>query len=345
MRKLIASWSEIIRDFSWPVLALFLIYSAVAIVIVKQGPNTQLLSNVFMSLIRLAAWLTILAILIPQNGISIPVRKPLPELIYLCLWGIADAVALIYFWNFARPRSPNAMLVQSAAILGRFALAILFARVFRYSASDLGISFKHWRLYLGFIVGSIILINLAIAISAPQFATIKHFLRGGYFDVSVGAFSLLMLIILYLSNRKRWQGLAEDLKSLRPFALPIILCALITIGLTWAQNRNQIPWSLALRTFDTSLMIQGAIPEEFYYRLGLQTRLACFMPFGWASLLQGIAFSASHFPQSLAVGYLRPGDLPWSFTPGIVNAIAGGFFWYRSKNLPATILFHMAVFI
>jgi len=343
MHKLITPWREIVRDFRWALLA-FLIYSTVAIFMEMQRPNTTLLSDTIMSLIRLASSLTIIVILISQNGISISVRRPLPELIYLCLWGIAEAVALTYFWGLSSTRNPVVMMIQPAIFIGRFALAILFARVFRYSASDLGIPFKHWRLYLGLIVGFLILTNLAIAIVTPAFPAIKYFQRSGYFDISVGVFSLLMLFVLYLSNHNRWQGLADDLNSLRPFALPIISCALVNVGLAWAQHRDQFPWSLALRTFDTSTMVQGAIPEEFYYRLGLQTRLTSFLSFGWASLLQGIAFSASHFPQNLAVGYLRPGDLLWSFTPGIVNAMAGGYFWYRSKNLPATILFHMAVF-
>ena len=346
MRKLITYWREIVRDFGWPLLALFLIYSAVAIVIDMQRSNTALLSDTIMSLIRFAGWLTIIAILVPQNDISIPVRRPLPELIFFCLWGIAEAVALIYFWGFVSPRSPSGLIVSMAVIFGRFAFAILFARVFRYSASDLGIPFKHWRLYLGLII----IIMIAFFIITAAFPVVKHFLQkyslqGDYFNISVGAFSLLVLFVLYLSNRKRWYGLADDLKSLRPFALPLILCAFVTFGLAWAQHRSQIPWSLPLRTLDTSLMVQGAIPEEFYYRLGLQNRLTFFMPFGWASLLQGIAFAASHFPQQVAVGYLPIGDLLWSFTHGIVNAMAGGYFWYRSKNLPATILFHMAVFI
>jgi membrane protease YdiL (CAAX protease family) len=345
MRRLIAPWSEIVREFNWLVLALLLVYSAVAVLMVLQTQNTQLLSNTILSLIRLAAWLTIIATLIPQNGISIPVRRPLPELIYLCLWGLVEAVALMYFWGWSSPSNLILTMIQPATVIGNLALAIVFARVFRYSASDLGIPLKHWRLYLGLIVGFLILMNLAVAIITPVFPALRYFLRSGYFNISVGMLTLLTLFVLYLGNRKRWQGLADDLNSFRPFALPIILCALVTVGLAWALHGGQFPWSLALRTFDTSTMVQGAIPEEFYYRLGLQTRLASFMPFGWASLLQGIAFSASHFPQNLAVGYLRPSDLPWSFTPGIVNALAGGFFWGRSKNLPATILFHMAVYI
>ncbi len=345
MRKLITPWSEIVREFSWLALALLLIYSAVAVFMLTQTRNTQLVSNTIMSLIRLAAWLTIIAILIPQNGIPVAVRRPVPELIYLCVWGLADAVALIYFWGSGSTRNPIAMMVQPAIVLGNLALAILFARVFRYSASDLGIPLKHWRLYLGVIIGCLIILNLAVAIITPAFPAIRYFLRGGYFSISVGMCTLLTLFVLYLGNRTRWQGLADDLNSLLPFALPVILCALVTVGLAWAQNGGQFPWSLALRTFDTSTMVQGAIPEEFYYRLGLQTRLASFMPFGWASLLQGIGFAASHFPQNLAVGYLRTSDLPWAFVPGIVNALAGGFFWRRGKNLPATILFHMAVYI
>ncbi len=344
MRKLVASWSEIVREFNGLVLALFLIYSAVAIFVSAQTPSTQLLSNTIMSLIRLAAWLTTIAILIPHSGVSIASRQPLPELIFLCLWGLADAVVLVYFWGSSRTTNPTAMMVQPAIVIANLALAMLFGRVFHYSASDLGIPFRHWRLYLGLIVGFLILMNLIVAMIAPAVPAMRYLLESGYFNISVGVFTLLMLFVLYLGNRKRWQGLADDLNTLRPFAVPTILCALVTVGLAWAQHGGPFPWSLALRTFDTSTMVQGAIPEEFFYRLGLQTRLVSFMPFGWASLLQGIAFSASHWPQNLAVGYLRTSDLPWSLVPGIVNALAGGFFWRRSRNLPATILFHMAVY-
>jgi membrane protease YdiL (CAAX protease family) len=221
-------------------------------------------------------------------------------------------------------------IVHYAIIFGEIVIAILFAGFFRYSARDLGIPFKHWRIYLGLII-----------IAFP----IGKFLQGEYFHMGIGAVSLLMLFVLYLSNRERWQGLANDLISLRPFALPIILCALLTFGLVWVQYSSQVPWSLPFRVFDTYTLAQGAMPEEFYYRLGVQTRLTSFIPFGWASLLQGVVFSASHFPQALATGDRKIGDLLWSFTPGIANALAGGYFWYRSKNLPAAILFHMAVFI
>lgn len=91
-------------------------------------------------------------------------------------------------------------------------------------------------------------------------------------------------------------------------------------------------------------MIKGAMPEEFYFRLGLQTRLLSFIPFGWASLVQGIAFKVLHIPQMIAHGTAWS-DIAWLFTPGIANAIAAGYFWHRSRNLPATIIFHMAVLI
>ncbi len=348
MRRLITPWREIVRDFSWPLLALFLVYSVAAIAIEMQGTNPSWLREIIMSLIRLAAWLTIIAVLVPQNGVPpIFVRRPLPELVFLCLWGVADAIALIYYWDSVSSSSPASM-VQIASVLGRFALAILFARIFRYSAPALGSPFKHWRLYLFIIVVSPIIIMTFSAImrALPSVHFPFWILHEQYFNLGVGVFWVLVLFVLYLSNHERWQGLADDLKSIYPYALPIILCAFVSVGLVWFfRDRSQIQWSLPLRAFDTITMVQGAMPEEFYYRFGLQTHLTPFMPFGWASLLQGIAFSASHFPRNLAMGYLRTGDLLWSFTPGIVNAIAGGYFWYRSENLPATILFHMAVFI
>ena len=131
--------------------------------------------------------------------------------------------------------------------------------------------------------------------------------------------------------------------------LPILLCALVTIVLRWGQDQSldsflRLLWSIPARVFDTPTILVGAMPEEFYFRLGLQTRLVCLMPFGWASLLQSIAFKAYHIPRMLAGGFPMT-DLPWSFVPGISNAVAGGYFLYRSRNLPAVILFHMAAFI
>jgi membrane protease YdiL (CAAX protease family) len=66
------------------------------------------------------------------------------------------------------------------------------------------------------------------------------------------------------------------------------------------------------------------------------------MPLGWAALLAGIASDASHIPQAIATHWIfTPTDILWSFTGGIVNSLAAGCFWWRSRNLPATILLHM----
>jgi membrane protease YdiL (CAAX protease family) len=69
------------------------------------------------------------------------------------------------------------------------------------------------------------------------------------------------------------------------------------------------------------------------------------MSFGWASLIQGIAFDASHIPQDLEAGLYLPAAVPWQFSTGMANALAVGYLWYRSRRLPAAILFHLAVLI
>ena len=280
-------------------------------------------------------WLTIITTLVPRNNTPIPVRQPVLELVYLVVWGIIDAVALVYFWNLASSNSLHRQVVHYAIVFGHVVLAVLFAVIFRYSAKDLGIPFKHWPLYLGLII--------------LAFPTGKHLLQGQYYHMLIGALSLVLLLVLYLSNRQRWHGLVDDLKSLRPYVLPILLCAFVTVVLRWGQDQSldrflRLLWSIPARVFDTPTLLAGAMPEEFYFRLGLQTRLVCLMPFGWASLLQGIAFKAYHIPQMLARGSPLT-DIPWSFVTGISNAVAGGYFWHRSRNLPAVILFHMAAFI
>lgn len=335
MRRLITAWREIVRDFSWPVLALILIYGAVSMVMSARSSDVYLLPDTVIGLIRMIGWLTIIAILVPQNSAPILVRQPVLEMVYLVVWGIVDAVALVYFWNLASSDSPYKQVVHYTIVFGHVALAVLFAVIFGYRARDVGIPFKHWPLYLGLVV-------LAFPIG-------KHLLQGEYYHMLIGAVSLVLLLVLFLSDRQRWHGLVDDLKSLRPYALPILLCALVTVVLEWGQDQSlnrflRLLWSTPARIFDTPTVLAGAIPEEFYFRLGLQTRLTCLMPFGWASLLQGIAFKAYHIPQMLARGS-HLSDIPWSFVPGIANALGGGYFWRRSRNLPAVVLFHMAAFI
>jgi len=312
---------------------LVFVYSVVSIIVNASGPDPHFVPWTVMKLIALVAWLTIIATLVPRNDIPIPVRRPLPELLYLVVWGIADVAIVVCFWSLASSNSSYSQVIHYAIVFGRLAIAALFAVIFRYSAQDLGIRLKHWRLYLGLII-------IALPVG-------KHFLEGEYFHMLIGAVSLGLLFVLYLSNRQQWHGLADDLRSLRPYVLPILLCAFVTVVLNWGQNQSldrflHLLWPTPLRVFDTPTYSQGAMPEEFYYRLGLQTRLNCLMPFGWASLLQGIGFDAIHIPQGLAKGTLLPSYIPWSFTDGIVNALAVGYLWRRSRNLPVAILFHMA---
>lgn len=334
MSKLIASWREIVHDFGWPVLTLVFIYGAVSAIINWQSQNLWLFGENSRRLIAFILWLTIIALTVPHKATSIPVKQPLSELIYLMIWGIAVAFYVIYFPSLASvtPRwTWYIYAIQSAYVLGNIVLAVLFALIFKYSPQDLGIHLKHWRLYLGLII--------------LAFPSSWYF--GGKSQIVVGMVIIVALFILYCTNTTRWQGLADDLRSFRSYVLPIFLCGLVTIIIAWARGNERVLDVVALpfRISNTGSMIQGAGPEEFYYRLGLQTRLTSYMPFGWASLIQGIAFDASHIPQGLVHGLYLPSEVPWQFFTGIANALAGGYFWLRSRNLPATILFHLVVFI
>ena len=336
MRKLLASWTEIIHDFGLPVLTVVFAYGIVCIVVNLQSPASQFLAGEnARKMIALILWLTIIARTVRKEAVPVPVRQPLLELGYLLVWGLANTLMGLYLLQVINANPGWTLQVFAThyvVVFGKLALAVLFAVIFHYSASDLGIRLKHWRLYL-----AIIILTFPIG---------EHFL-GLYSRLLVGIVGLAAVFILYRTNKPRWQGLAADLRSLHPYVLPILLCTLVTIGVAITRGNERILdiVTLPFRVFNTNTVLQGAMPEEFYYRLGLQTRLTSFMPFGWASLIQGIVFDASHIPSNLMAGWYLPDDIPWQFFTGISNALAAGYFWQRSRNLPATILFHMAVLI
>jgi hypothetical protein len=217
VHRLTAAWHEIGRDFGWLTLAIVLVYAALSAVINWQSQNLRLFGENSRRLVALVLWLTIVAVTVPNQTIPIPIKKPLPEVTYLGLWGIAIAFFVVYFPRLtsAAPRwTWNIYAIQAVYVLGNIVLAILFASIFRYSPAELGIRLRHWRLYLGLIV--------------LVFPSGWYF--GGKTQIAIGLLIIVALFILYRTNTTRWKGLADDLKSLRRYVLPILLCSLVTVG-------------------------------------------------------------------------------------------------------------------
>lgn len=223
MRKLSDAWKEIVRDFGWPVFVVLVLYSALAVIVGSRTSDIYLVPDTIAGLIRVALWLTVIAITVPASAVSIPVRRPWPELLFLIASIVLFNLAAAHLWNLRATDSPYSDLFLYAAITVEWVLAICFAYVFGYSAADLGIPLKHWRLYFGLIV-------LGLPVSV-------YFLQGDNFAMLIGALSLVFLCILYFTNPRRWQGLLEDIQSLRPYAIPILLCALVTILIQWARYK------------------------------------------------------------------------------------------------------------
>jgi membrane protease YdiL (CAAX protease family) len=87
-------------------------------------------------------------------------------------------------------------------------------------------------------------------------------------------------------------------------------------------------------------LVLTAIPEELYFRVFLQTRLARFAPLGWAILLQALFFSAIHIPQQ-ALSYHYPWALIAAEALSVNNGIIGGYFWRRTRSLPLLLILHL----
>ena len=92
-----------------------------------------------------------------------------------------------------------------------------------------------------------------------------------------------------------------------------------------------------------SVLFVAAIPEELFFRVFLQPRLAHFIPGRWALFLQAVLFSLAHFPQHyLGWGY----PLPYAGAQVLIlsNGIMAGYFWRKTGNLPLLILLHLFFF-
>lgn len=92
-----------------------------------------------------------------------------------------------------------------------------------------------------------------------------------------------------------------------------------------------------------SVLFVAAIPEELFFRVFLQPRLAHFIPGRWALFLQAVLFSLAHFSQHF-YGWGYP--LPYASAQVLVlsNGIMAGYFWRKTGSLPLLILLHLFFF-
>ena len=91
------------------------------------------------------------------------------------------------------------------------------------------------------------------------------------------------------------------------------------------------------------LLVRAAFPEELVLRVGIQPRLARFMPIGWAIALQAVLFNTAHFPQQF-IGYQQPLVVSIGYLLTIENGLMAGYLWYRTRSLPVLLLVHLFAF-
>ena len=110
-----------------------------------------------------------------------------------------------------------------------------------------------------------------------------------------------------------------------------------------ADLANQITGPLSVVVLVVGLVFRAALPEELLLRVGLQPRLAQFMPVGWAILVQALLFSAGHLPQRLIL-YQESPLLSLGYLMAVDNGLIGGYLWYRTRSLPLLLLLHVFVY-
>lgn len=103
---------------------------------------------------------------------------------------------------------------------------------------------------------------------------------------------------------------------------------------------NQITGPVSVVILLAGLLFRAALPEELLLRIGLQPRLAQFVPLGWAILIQALLFNAGHLPQRLIL-YGEPLLPSVGYLLAVDNGLIGGYLWYRTQSLPLLLVLHL----
>lgn len=149
---------------------------------------------------------------------------------------------------------------------------------------------------------------------------------------------------LTLPPRRAWLGVAAVI-GLNIIAAAIfwILPAGEAADLPAEDLAQQLTTPLSMLVLFLGLLFRAALPEELVLRVGIQPRLASFIPVGWAIVVQALLFSAGHFPQEF-ISYGRPFLLSIGYLLPIENGLLAGYLWYRTRSLPLLLLVHLFAF-
>lgn len=149
---------------------------------------------------------------------------------------------------------------------------------------------------------------------------------------------------LILPRREAWLGVGAVV-GLNVVAA--LLFAILPAGeaadLPAQDLAQQLSTPLSVLILFVGLLFRAALPEELVLRVGIQPRLARFVPVGWAIVVQALLFSAGHFPQQF-IAYGRPFLLSVAYLLPIENGLLAGYLWYRTRSLPLLLLVHLFAF-
>ena len=88
------------------------------------------------------------------------------------------------------------------------------------------------------------------------------------------------------------------------------------------------------------ILFIAAVPEELFFRVYLQPRLAQYLPLRWAIVVQALLFSLIHLPQQIIhFGYSWPVALVGVLA--VNNGLIGGYLWSRTRSLPLLVVLHL----
>jgi len=94
-------------------------------------------------------------------------------------------------------------------------------------------------------------------------------------------------------------------------------------------------------------LLFGAIPQELFFRVFLQTRVAAYLPGRWALFAQALMYSVMLQFVYLIVNSNQPIFSPaFALAQALVlsNGILAGYFWRKTGSLPLLILLHLFAF-
>ena len=163
-------------------------------------------------------------------------------------------------------------------------------------------------------------------------AVLAIFVAGGYGARGLG---------LTLPSRRGWLAAlgAIGLNIVAAVAFQIIPAG-EAIEVPTEDLAQQLATPLSVVVLFFGLLVRAALPEELVLRVGIQPRVASFIPIGWAIVVQALLFSAAHFPQEF-ISYGRPVLLSVGYLLPLENGLLGGYLWYRTRSLPLLLLVHL----